>query len=216
MRLGLSYPRTKRNRFAAAFAVLVVFAALFLIILARLQPAFLAYADTYANNIANSIVNEAVNEVFSDNTYASLTEVRDVSENSITTIETDALKVNRLKTALNQSIQNNIKSFRGETVGVPLGSASNFYFLAGIGPEIPVRIYPASIVNTDLREEFDSAGINQVYHRLYLDVSIEMSFVGMTFAQKETIKTSALLSETVIVGDTPQYYGSGGISAAVN
>ena len=98
---------------------------------------------------------------------------------------------------------------------MPLGSAANFYFLAGLGPEIPVRIYPVSIVNTDLREEFDSAGINQVYHRLYLDVSIKMSLIGVAFVHNETVNTSALLSETVIVGDIPQYYGNGNISAAI-
>lgn len=215
MRLGLSHPRKKRNRFAAAFIVLVIFVVLFFTILVKLQPAFLAYASVYANNIANNIVNESVNNVFSDSSYASLTEIKSGSENTLKTIETDAVKVNKLKTALNQSIQNNIKDFRGETIRMPLGSATSFYFLAGLGPEIPVRVYPVSMVNTDFREEFDSAGINQVYHRLYLDVSIEMSFVGMTFAQTETVSTSALLSETVIVGDTPQYYGNGSVSASV-
>lgn len=215
MRLGLSHPRKKRNRFAAAFIVLVIFVVLFFTILVKLQPAFLAYASVYANNIANNIVNESVNNVFSDSSYASLTEIKSGSENTLKTIETNAVKVNKLKTALNQSIQNNIKNFRGETICMPLGSATSFYFLAGLGPEIPVRVYPVSMVNTDFREEFDSAGINQVYHRLYLDVSIEMSFVGMTFAQTETVSTSALLSETVIVGDTPQYYGNGSFSASV-
>lgn len=216
MRLGLSYSRKKINRVSTVFIVLIIFSVLFFIIFVRLQPAFVAYSGTYANNIANSIVNKSVNEVFSDNDYSSLTKVANSTGNNVKTIETDAVKVNMLKTALNQSIQNNISSFQGETIRMPLGSATNFYFLAGLGPEIPIRIYPISMVNTDLREEFDSAGINQVYHRLYLDVSIEMSFVGVAFAQSETINTSALVSETIIVGDTPQYYGNGSFSASVN
>ena len=215
MRLGLSYPRMKFSRIAAVFFVLVFLILLLLFILIRLQPAFIAYSGTYANNIANSIVNESVNEVFSDNSYSGITKIKNSGENSLKTIETDAVKVNMLKAALNQSIQDNVKDFRGETISMPLGSATNFYFLAGLGPEIPVRIYPVSMVNTDLREVFDSAGINQVYHRLYLDVSIEMSLIGVAFVHNETVNTSALLSETVIVGDTPQYYGSGNIAASV-
>ena len=54
-----------------------------------------------------------------------------------------------------------------------------------------------------------------VYHRLYVDVSIKMSLIGVTFVHNETVNTSALLSETVIVGDIPQYYGNGNISAAI-
>ncbi|MBQ3463790.1 MAG: hypothetical protein IJH36_11955, partial [Clostridia bacterium] len=57
---------------------------------------------------------------------------------------------------------------------------------------------------------FTSAGINQVYHKIYLDVSIEMSYMGIMIADTRTVKTTALVSETVIVGDTPQYYGSSG------
>ena len=97
-----------------------------------------------------------------------------------------------------------------------LGSCSNLYFLAGLSPKVPIRIYPVSIVNADFKESFDSVGINQVKTKLYLDVSMKMSFVrGMMFAQSDTVETSVLLNETIIVGDTPTYYGNGGMTASV-
>ena len=94
-------------------------------------------------------------------------------------------------------------------------SEAAVYFLAGLGPKVPIRIYPVSIVNADFKESFDSVGINQVKHKLYLDVSMKMSFVGMMFAQADTVETSVLLNETIIVGDTPTYYGNGGMTASV-
>ena len=40
---------------------------------------------------------------------------------------------------------------------------------------------------------------------------MKMSFVGMMFAANPTLwETSVLLNETIIVGDTPTYYGNGG------
>ena len=213
MRLGIGRRRAKRSAMTVFFFVLLILSILFFAVLIRLQPAFLTYAASYANNMANNIVNESVNKVFSEELYANLAEVNEKSENGVKTISTDTVKINKLKSELNREIQNNIKSFQSETINMPLGSATNFYFLAGMGPQIPIRIYPMSMVNTDFREEFDSAGINQVYHRLYLDVSLEMSFVGLTFSENENITTSALLSETVIVGDTPEYYGGSGIGA---
>ena len=213
MRLRLGRRRLKRNTMTAIFFILLILAVLFFAALIRLQPAFLSYAATCANNMANNIVNEAVNEVFSDDMYSNLTEIAKTDESNIRTISTDAVKVNKLKAALNREIQDNLKAVKSETVNMPLGSATKFYFMAGMGPEIPIRIYPVSMVNTDFREEFDSAGINQVYHRLYLDVSLEMSFVGLTFSQTENVTTSALLSETVIVGDIPEYYGGTGMGA---
>ncbi|MCH5211034.1 MAG: sporulation protein YunB [Oscillospiraceae bacterium] len=213
MRLGIGRRRTKGSALTSIFFVLLILAILFFAVLIRLQPAFLDYAASYANNMANSIVNESINKVFSNELYSNLTEVSEKSESGIKTLSTDTIKINKLKAELNREIQDNIKNFQSETVNMPLGSATNLYFLAGMGPQIPIRIYPMSMLNTDFREEFDSAGINQVYHRLYLDVSLEMSFVGLTFSENETITTSALLSETVIVGDTPEYYGGSGIGA---
>ena len=37
----------------------------------------------------------------------------------------------------------------------------------------------------------------------------------MMFAQADTVETSVLLNETIIVGDTPTYYGNGGMTASV-
>lgn len=213
MRLGgLSRRRKRTGKAAIIMFMLLLCVGIIIAVLIKMQPAFLDYAEKYANNMANNVVNDALYEVFSDDTYANLTEV---SDTGVKTIETNTSKVNKLKAELNQTIQNKIKERECETIGVPIGSASDFYFLAGTGPKIPVRIYPVSVVNTDFREEFESAGINHVHHKIYLDVSIEMSFVGVTFKQTETVNTTALISESVIIGDTPQYYGNGLISKSV-
>ena len=185
------------------------------IVFTKLQPSFIEYAKVYSNNIANEVVNSAVDDVFVKEEYQSLAKIMENSSENIKAIETDTAKVNRLKSAIIQSMQKNIDSHKSDTVYVPLGSCSNLYFLAGLGPKVPIRIYPVSIVNADFKESFDSVGINQVKHKLYLDVSMKMSFVGMMFAQSDTVETSVLLNETIIVGDTPTYYGNGGMTASV-
>lgn len=214
MRLGLS----RRRKVSGGFKLLILSAAViisFTIIMIKLQPAFYEYAAAYANNAANNVVNNAVDEVFSSGMYDDLARITDNADGGLTAIESDTVTMNRLKSALNRNIQDSVKNSSAETVYIPLGSVTNFYFLAGLGPKIPVRICPVSVVNTDFKDEFTAAGINQVNHRIYLDVSLEMSFIGFGFSHKETINTSALLSETVIVGDTPEYYGSGNFSAAM-
>lgn len=215
MRLGLSGLRRRRGMRIIAFFATAAVAFLMCLAIYHLRPAFITYSKTYANNIANTVVNEAVNEVFSKSDYDSLTKTHENSPNSVKAIEADAAKINKLKSDINNSVQKNIEKRSTDTIYVPLGSALDFYFLAGLGPKIPVRIYPVSIVHTDFNEGFESVGINQVKHKLYLDVSIQMALAGVGFAQTETVKTSTLLIETIIVGDTPEYYGNGNISAAV-
>ena len=206
MRLGLSRTRNRSLKGVGIFFTLFFLIFLIWLIFTKLQPSFIEYAKVYSNNIANEVVNSAVDDVFVKEEYQSLAKIMENSSENIKAIETDTAKINRLKSAIMQSMQKNIDSHKSDTVYVPLGSCSNLYFLAGLGPKVPIRIYPVSIVNADFKESFDSVGINQVKHKLYLDVSMKMSFVGMMFAQSDTVETSVLLNETIIVGDTPTYY----------
>lgn len=215
MRLGLSRTRNRSLKGVGIFFTLFFLIFLIWLIFTKLQPSFIEYAKVYSNNIANEVVNSAVDDVFVKEEYQSLAKIMENSSGNIKAIETDTAKINRLKSAIIQSMQKNIDSHKSDTVYVPLGSCSNLYFLAGLGPKVPIRIYPVSIVNADFKESFDSVGINQVKHKLYLDVSMKMSFVGMMFAQSDTVETSVLLNETIIVGDTPTYYGNGGMTASV-
>ena len=215
MRLGLSRTRNRSLKGVGIFFTLFFLFFLISLIFTKLQPSFIEYAKVYSNNIANEVVNSAVDDVFVKEEYQSLAKIMENSSENIKAIETDTAKINRLKSAIIQSMQKNIDSHKSDTVYVPLGSCSNLYFLAGLGPKVPIRIYPVSIVNADFKESFDSVGINQVKHKLYLDVSMKMSFVGMMFAQSDTVETSVLLNETIIVGDTPTYYGNGGMTASV-
>ena len=215
MRLGLSRTRNRNLKGVGIFFTLFFLIFLIWLIFTKLQPSFIEYAKVYSNNIANEVVNSAVDDVFVKEEYQSLAKIMENSSENIKAIETDTAKVNRLKSAIIQSMQKKIDSHKSDTVYVPLGSCSNLYFLAGLGPKVPIRIYPVSIVNADFKESFDSVGINQVKHKLYLDVSMKLSFVGMMFAQSDTVETSVLLNETIIVGDTPTYYGNGGMTASV-
>ena len=215
MRLGLSRTRNRSLKGVGIFFTLFFLIFLIWLIFTKLQPSFIEYAKVYSNNIANEVVNSAVDDVFVKEEYQSLAKIMENSSENIKAIETDTAKINRLKSAIIQSMQKNIDSHKSDTVYVPLGSCSNLYFLAVLGPNVPIRIYPVSIVNADFKESFDSVGINQVKHKLYLDVSMKMSFVGMMFAQSDTVETSVLLNETIIVGDTPTYYGNGGMTASV-
>ena len=215
MRLGLSRTRNRNLKGVGIFFTLFFLILLIWLVFAKLQPSFIEYAKVYSNNIANEVVNGAVDDVFVKEEYQSLAKIMENYSENIKAIETDTAKINRLKSAIIQSMQKNIDSHKSDTVYVPLGSCSNLYFLAGLGPKVPIRIYPVSIVNADFKESFDSVGINQVKHKLYLDVSMKMSFVGMMFAQADTVETSVLLNETIIVGDTPTYYGNGGMTASV-
>lgn len=204
MRIGLSGNR-RLGRIKLILFCALLFLGIVLLVLLRLGPVFFDYAEKYADIYANELVNEAVQSVYANENYSNLSEI---TNGDVKTVETDTAKINRLKSELNQTLYDKFND--RQTVYVPIGSITGFYFLAGGGPKIPVKICPVSVINTDLRDEVGSAGINQIYHKIYIDVTIEMSYVGLMMTDTKTVKTTTLVSETIIVGDTPQYYGSGG------
>lgn len=68
-------------------------------------------------------------------------------------------------------------------------------------------------METDLRSEFISQGINQTLHRVYLQVKCEASVLTPFEDISKDITNQVLLAESVIVGNIPNtYYNIEGIN----
>ena len=92
------------------------------------------------------------------------------------------------------------------------GSFTGFKLLSGKGPGVPIRISSIGNVETDLRSEFTSQGINQTLHRVYLQVECQVSILTPYDDITEKIKNQVLIAENVIVGKIPNtYYNIEGI-----
>ena len=92
------------------------------------------------------------------------------------------------------------------------GSFTGIKLLAGRGPEIKIRISTIGNVETDLKSEFTSQGINQTLHRVYLQVKCQISILTPFEDITKDITNQVLLAENVIVGNIPNtYYNLEGI-----
>ena len=95
------------------------------------------------------------------------------------------------------------------------GSFTGFKLLSGKGPGVPIRISSIGNVETDLRSEFTSQGINQTLHRVYLQIECEVSILTPYKDITEKITNQVLIAENVIVGKIPNtYYNLEGISGS--
>ena len=75
-----------------------------------------------------------------------------------------------------------------------------------MGPNIPLKLSTSGIVETKLRSEFESKGINQTIHRVYLDVICNVSILTPYNVIEDCIKNEIVLIENVIVGVVPSTY----------
>ena len=78
--------------------------------------------------------------------------------------------------------------------------------MAGIGPNVPVKFLDSGTVETTVRSEFKSTGINQTIHRIYLDVTCNVSVLTPYRTTDESIRNEDMLAENVIVGMVPSTY----------
>lgn len=108
-----------------------------------------------------------------------------------------------------------MKKLGGFEFGVPVGALSQNRFLATYGPDIPVRMLPIGTIVVDIKHEFKAAGINQTNHRIWLHATALVRVVLPIVSREMEITYDLPISDTVIIGDVPQFYGGNLDSATV-
>ena len=87
-------------------------------------------------------------------------------------------------------------------------------YLSGSGPNVNIKIIPTGNILTEIKNEFESKGINQTIYRMYLELTCKVSVVSQYKTIEENIVNQVLLVETVIMGEVPEtYYNLEGMKA---
>lgn len=172
-----------------------------------LGPALTSMAEIQVKNMMNKSINEAIAEEFmSQEAGGKLMQVETVAEGQVTMIQADMAAVNRMTIGLTRRIQEKIGKMQEERLKIPLGSIFGSQILSQVGPFMELRVIPVGTADVGFKTEFESSGINQTRHRIYLTVhSTAKILVPFTMAKVQT-ENEILMAETVIVGDTPQSY----------
>ena len=72
------------------------------------------------------------------------------------------------------------------------GGITGSRYLSGFGPGINIKIIPVGNVVTNLKSEFNAAGINQTLHRIYLELACTVTIVTPYDTIEANIKNQIL------------------------
>lgn len=169
-------------------------------------PIFDTLCEDRAKSIATLISNEQATEVMKQHTYDELYSIEKDNNGNITIIKSNIIPINEIISDVAIKIQEEINKRGRENIEIALGSFTGFKLLAGRGPGIKIVISSIGNVETNLKSEFSSQGINQTLHRVYLEVKCEVSILTPFKDLKQNIVNQVLLMENVIVGNTPNTY----------
>lgn len=177
---------------------------------AKVRPLISAIAASQASNLATVAINDAVIEIMQENsiTYDELVSVEHDIDGRVTSVKTDVIKINHLKSAISTRTSEKISQIQKRQIKIPIGSLLGSQLLSGRGPKIKLYINLTGNAETQISNKFYSAGINQTIHRVMLDVKANIYTVLPGANSTSEVKTSVCIAETVIVGNVPDTYGN--------
>ncbi|MFR1739796.1 MAG: sporulation protein YunB, partial [Clostridia bacterium] len=125
--------------------------------------------------------------------------------------------VNNIISDLTEKIQQEFEKIPTEKIYITLGNLTGNYLLSGFGPRIPIKISMTGSVDTEIKSEFISQGINQTLHRVYVNFNCDMAVVTPMKRYNQNVVNQFIIAEHVIVGNIPNaYYNLEGIEKPSN
>ena len=172
----------------------------------NLRPIVLSTAESRVRAIALDAVNSAIARNLSGVQYDDLIRLSRDSEGRVTSLSADAVGMNRLSTQIALTAQQYIADIGDQSLRISIGSLTGNPLLAGRGPEMLVKVIPVGAVSSEFITEFQSAGINQTRHKVYLQLSASIRIVIPTGAKTTNVTANMLVAESIIVGKVPESF----------
>ena len=196
----------------------IILAVIFLVIvvvciytLNSVSPTIVAFSEAKIKSLTTAAVNSAIFEVMLEPiSYGDLVSIEKNADGEITLIAANSMIINKLARDMAQSTETYIEKMGEQDVKIPIGTLSGSPLLAGKGFKVTIRVLPLGSVKCKFVSEFETAGINQTRHKIYLDVVATISIVLPTSQSIVKTNTPVLVSESIIVGKVPDTYLSAG------
>ena len=205
--------KKNRRKIVTIFLILTIAFSIVKLVLNAVLPIFDTLCENRARSIATIISNEEATNVMKEHSYDELFTIEKDNQGNITMIKSNIIPINEIISDVAVKIQNEIDNRGRENIEIALGSFTGFKMLAGRGPGVKIRISSIGSVETDLKSEFSSQGINQTLRRVYLQVKCKVNILTPFDNIEREITNQVLLVENVIVGNIPStYYNLEGIN----
>lgn len=197
---------SKNKKLVKFITILSIAIVTFTMAINGITPIFETLCKDKAKSIATIICNEESTKIINNYKYEDLVTIYKDSTGNITMIKSNITPINLIISDVAEKIQKRLDKVEGEQVGIRLGSFTGTKIFSGRGPIIPITLSTVGNVETDLRSEFRSAGINQTIHRIYLQVDCNVNILTPYTIFEEGISNQVLIAENIIVGKIPESY----------
>ena len=202
------YIRKKRKRLVFR-AVIIFLAAAFLLsavvraVNAKLDDFIITLARTGLTGEITRFINEAIAEVIADRDASALAEAVCDASGSVRFVRVDSLALSALRANISLAAEKKLSALAKFYVTADLSNVLEDEILFGKLPiNFTVDVITAHGVQTDVKSEFISVGINQTNYRLSLTVAASVT-ADVISSFTVDVYTSVNLVDMLIISDVP-------------
>ena len=201
-------PKRRKIKYRWKLAgLLLAVAALFAAVDSQLRPVVETMAQYQCRVVSVIAINEAVMDELEKMGDAPqrLVRLEKNADGTVSNVELDSVEMNRMKARLTEAVSNRLMSLENQDVAIPLGTLLGWQLLAGRGPEVHLQIVESNVVDT-----LETAGINQTQHRVCIRFTVEMSAILPGYSTSVDVTDEVCVAQTLIVGQVPEFYAQNG------
>ncbi|NRT73634.1 sporulation protein YunB [Clostridium beijerinckii] len=202
------YTRRKTHKYISFIVLIIVIIVILNITVVffdqRVMPSVTEIATIMAKSQTLDIINKKSVDILSkDFKYDEMVKIEKDSQGNIILIQADTGKLNYIAAELSTECNKELSDMKNTAIKVPLGWMSDKSAFYNIGPKISVEIEPIGNISTSYESKFESAGINQTRHKIYLNVTAKIRLRLPLRNQDTEVSTQVPVSDTIIVGKIP-------------
>jgi sporulation protein YunB len=179
----------------------------FVIVEVRLKPTLFELAEARARAVATTAVNSALSETGAlDIKYEDLMDWKTDGLGNIVAVQPNTGEINRIAASTTTRVQEALQEIERVRISVPIGQVFGSALLAHVGPWLTITVVPIGVVSTTVTDKFETAGINQLRHRIYLEIEAYVKILVPLVTSNVRVMTSMPIAEAIILGEVPNVY----------
>lgn len=150
------------------------------------------------------IINKSVlNEYNNGFNYDSVVKVEKDSEGNIIMLKANTLEMNKIACEVAVQAQNELEKEGNIDIEIPLVYAFKNNVFSNIGPSVSIKAEPIGNIEAKYSSQFESAGINQTRHKIYININTEVRIILPLSNDTINVNSQIPVAETIIIGKVP-------------
>lgn len=211
----LSLPFSKLNKIIVnkkkTIIVTTIFAGILCFIISSIvyvvNPVIVDTVEIKAKALATKAMNNAISDTIGVTfNYDDIVKISYDNYGNVSLIQANSSGINKFTKNLAINTEKVIEEMGRNLVYIPLGTFTGIPILVGRGPKIRLKMMPVGAVTCKFQSKFESAGINQTLHKIYVNIDTNIGVVLPLSSSKINVVQEVLICEAIVVGQVPEVY----------